>query len=42
MLDSLLAQFILFWAVIDPIGTVPIYLREIRGLDPRQSRIIRA
>ncbi len=38
MLDSLLAQFVLFWAVIDPIGTVPIFLREARGLDPAAGR----
>ncbi|HZU52432.1 MAG TPA: MarC family protein [Holophagaceae bacterium] len=38
MLDSLLAQFVLFWAVIDPIGTVPIYLREVRNLEPGAAR----
>jgi multiple antibiotic resistance protein len=38
MLDSLLAQAVLFWAVIDPIGTVPIFLREARGLDPKAGR----
>ena len=38
MLDSLLAQFVLFWAVIDPIGTVPIFLREARSLDAAGGR----
>lgn len=38
MLDSLLAQAVLFWAVIDPIGTVPIFLREARGLEPDAAR----
>lgn len=38
MLDSLLAQFVLFWAVIDPIGTVPIFLREARGMGPASGR----
>lgn len=38
MLDSLLAQAVLFWAVIDPIGTVPIFLRETRGLDAKAGR----
>ncbi|HEU4952078.1 MAG TPA: MarC family protein [Holophagaceae bacterium] len=38
MLDSLLAQAVLFWAVIDPIGTVPIFLREARGMEPGAAR----
>ena len=42
MFDSLLAQFVLFWAVIDPIGTVPIFLREARGLDAGAGRKLAA
>jgi multiple antibiotic resistance protein len=42
MLDSLLAQAILFWAVIDPIGTVPIFLREARGMDAKAGRRLAA
>lgn len=38
MLDSLLAQAVLFWAVIDPIGTLPIFLREARGMEPAAGR----
>lgn len=38
MFDSLLAQAVLFWAVIDPIGTLPIFLREVRGMDPAAGR----
>lgn len=38
MLDSLLTQAVLFWAVIDPIGTVPIFLREVRGMEPGAAR----
>lgn len=42
MLDSLLAQAVLFWAVIDPIGTVPIFLREARGMDAKAGRRLAA
>ena len=38
MLDSLLAQAVLFWAVIDPIGTLPVFLREARGMEPAAGR----
>ncbi|HXC15979.1 MAG TPA: MarC family protein [Holophagaceae bacterium] len=38
MFDSLLAQAVLFWAVIDPIGTLPIFLREARGMEPGAGR----
>lgn len=38
MFDSLLAQAVLFWAVIDPIGTLPIFLREVRGMEPAAGR----
>lgn len=39
MID-LLATFIVFFAVIDPIGTVPIYLAVTRGYGPREKRKI--
>ncbi|HET6329673.1 MAG TPA: MarC family protein [Holophagaceae bacterium] len=38
MFDSLLAQAVLFWAVIDPVGTLPIFLREARGMEPAAGR----
>ncbi len=38
MVDSLLAQAVLLWSVIDPIGTLPVFLREARGLEPREAR----
>ena len=39
MID-LLATFIVFFAVIDPIGTVPVFIAVTRGYDARQKRRI--
>lgn len=38
MFDSLVVQFIVLWAVIDPIGSIPVYLAKTSGLalDDRQ------
>lgn len=32
MFDSLVVQFIVLWAVIDPIGSIPVYLAKTSGL----------
>ncbi len=32
MFDSLIVQFVVLWAVIDPIGTIPVYLAKTSNL----------
>lgn len=32
MFDSLIVQFVVLWAVIDPIGSIPVYLAKTMGL----------
>lgn len=40
-LDDILKQFVLLWSVIDPIGTVPVYIALTAGLaDPGLARRI--
>lgn len=40
-MDDLIRQFVLLWAVIDPIGTVPVFLAVTAGcLDAAHSRAI--
>lgn len=34
MFDSLIVQFVVLWAVIDPVGTIPVYLAKTVGLQP--------
>lgn len=40
MFDSLIVQFVVLWAVIDPIGTVPVYLAKTVGLPLEDRRKI--
>ena len=40
MFDSLIVQFVVLWAVIDPIGTVPVYLAKTAGLPLEDRRKI--
>ncbi|MDO4627225.1 MAG: MarC family protein [Pasteurellaceae bacterium] len=40
MFDSLIVQFIVLWAVIDPIGSVPVYLTKTVGLSIEDRRKI--
>lgn len=40
MFDSLLVQFVILWAVIDPIGSVPVFLAKTNGLSPKICRRI--
>lgn len=40
MLNILITQFVVLWAVIDPIGTVPVYLSQTQGLTAKQKRLV--
>ena len=40
MFDSLVVQFVVLWAVIDPIGSVPVYLTRTIGLPLEDRRKI--
>lgn len=42
MFDSLIVQFVVLWAVIDPIGSVPVYLAKTIGLSIEDRRKIAA
>ncbi len=39
-LEEMLTSFIVLWAVIDPIGTVPVFLSVTKGLDAAKRRHI--
>ncbi|CAH8182685.1 MULTISPECIES: MarC family protein [Vibrio] len=40
MLSILVTQFVVLWAVIDPIGSVPVYLSQTQHLTPKQRRLV--
>lgn len=40
MLSVLITQFVVLWAVIDPVGTVPVYLAQTQGLTTKQKRLV--
>ncbi|WP_305810580.1 MarC family protein [Photobacterium leiognathi] len=40
MLTALVTQFVLIWAVIDPIGSVPVYLSQTQRLTAQQRRLV--
>lgn len=40
MFDSLVVQFVVLWAVIDPIGSIPVYLAKTIGLPIEDRRKI--
>lgn len=40
MFDSLVVQFVVLWAVIDPIGSVPVYLSKTIGFSLEERRKI--
>ncbi len=40
MLSILITQFVVLWAVIDPIGTVPVYLSQTTHLTAKQRRLV--
>ena len=40
MLDNLITQFVLLWAVIDPIGSVTVYMAQTHHLELKQRRAV--
>ncbi|KXI22994.1 MarC family protein [Photobacterium sanguinicancri] len=40
MLSALITQFVLIWAVVDPIGSVPVYLAQTNHLTAHQRRLV--
>lgn len=40
LLTALVTQFVLIWAVIDPIGSVPVYLSQTQRLTAQQRRLV--
>lgn len=40
MFDSLVVQFVVLWAVIDPIGSIPVYLAKTTRLSPEDRHKI--
>lgn len=40
MFDSLAVQFVVLWAVIDPVGSIPVYLAKTIGLPTEDRRKI--
>ncbi|MGF1726650.1 MarC family protein [Photobacterium nomapromontoriensis] len=40
MLSALVTQFVLIWAVVDPIGSVPVYLAQTSHLTVQQRRLV--
>lgn len=40
MFDSLIVQFVVLWAVIDPIGSIPVYLSKTIGFSREERRKI--
>ncbi|MBU2895327.1 MarC family protein [Vibrio hepatarius] len=40
MLSVLFTQFVVLWAVIDPIGSVPVYLSQTQHLTAKQRRLV--
>ncbi|MDP5255446.1 MULTISPECIES: MarC family protein [unclassified Vibrio] len=42
MLDIIVTQFVVLWAVVDPIGSVPVYLSQTQHLTPKQRKVVAA
>ncbi|NVJ57518.1 MAG: MarC family protein [Vibrionaceae bacterium] len=40
MLSILITQFVVLWAVIDPVGTIPVYLSQTHHLTAKQRRLV--
>jgi multiple antibiotic resistance protein len=40
LLEIAVTQFIVLWAVIDPVGTVPVFLSRTSHLDGKQKKIV--
>ncbi|WP_434286615.1 MarC family protein [Celeribacter sp. SCSIO 80788] len=41
-LSTILSEFITLWVVIDPIGTLPVFIAGTAGLTPRLARMVAA
>ncbi|RJX65415.1 MarC family protein [Vibrio sinensis] len=40
MLSVIITQFVVLWAVIDPVGSVPVYLAQTQHLTAKQRRLV--
>ena len=40
MISILVTQFVVLWAVIDPIGSVPVYLSQTQHLSAKQRKVV--
>lgn len=40
MISILITQFVVLWAVIDPIGSVPVYLSKTQHLTAKQRKVV--
>ncbi len=40
LLSILITQFVVLWAVIDPVGSVPVYLSQTQHLSAKQRRLV--
>lgn len=40
MISILITQFVVLWAVIDPIGSVPVYLSQTQHLSAKQRKVV--
>lgn len=40
MISILVTQFVVLWAVIDPIGSVPVYLSQTQHLTAKQRKVV--
>ncbi|MFM2588650.1 MarC family protein [Vibrio sp. TBV020] len=40
MLSIIITQFVVLWAVIDPVGSVPVYLSQTQHLSAKQRRLV--
>ena len=40
MLGIIITQFVVLWAVIDPIGSVPVYLSQTQHLSAKQRKVV--
>lgn len=37
-LETIVGSFVLLWAVIDPVGTIPVFISATRGQTPEEKR----
>ena len=40
IIDEILSNFVILWAVIDPIGTVPVFIAVTKGYDDHEKKVI--